>query len=651
MSYTALDRPEPRSPVERRNLTRDGEDRVSLATGTATAGFARSLNASRPNRLHQAVRFAFPQRHAIAIIIALTLTAAGLSAIEPLILKGIFDELTAGQHLRVLVLSILALAGFALLRELMEGIANWLTWRTRVGVQYALLEATIGKLHKMPLRMQRSEGIGAIMTRLDRSIQGFTGAVSLILFNVLPAVIFLVIALVIMIRLDWRLAMMVLVFAPMPALIALRAGPEQTRRERTLLDRWAGIYSRFNEVLSGIVVVRSFAMEDAEKARFLREVSTANEVVIRGVATDSGYGAASDLSIAVARLWTIGFGTYLVVQGEVTVGTVIAFLGYVGGLFGPVQGLSSVYSSIRKAAVSLDEIFGILNVQEHLGDSEHATDIVNVKGEVRFHDVHFRYEEDGRPLLNGIWLEAKPGQMVAIVGPSGSGKTTLMALLMRFYDPVSGRITIDGQDLRTIKQSSLRRKIGVVLQDPLLFNDTICANIAYGRPEASREEIEAAAKAAHADVFIDRMADGYDTFVGERGSLLSAGERQRITIARALLKNPPILILDEATSSLDAESEEAVQKAIETLLRGRTTFVIAHRLATVVNADVIVVLKEGYVIERGSHRQLMRAGGYYASLVRRQSQGLIDNDIQQAAQKDGSEYTDYSGRVPLDVSA
>jgi ATP-binding cassette subfamily B protein len=221
---------------------------------------------------------------------------------------------------------------------------------------------------------------------------------------------------------------------------------------------------------------------------------------------------------------------------------------------------------------------------------------------------------------------------VAIVGPSGSGKTTLMALLMRFYDPLEGWIEIDGRDLRGIKQSSLRRHIGVVLQDPLLFNDTIKANIAYGRPEASSEEIEAAAKAAYAHDFIQRLPEGYDTRVGERGSLLSVGERQRITIARALLKNPPILILDEATSALDAESEEAVQNAIDALMAGRTTFVIAHRLTTVVNADRIVVLKEGRIIESGRHTDLMRQNGYYASLVKRQHRGLIANDTDPSAQ-------------------
>lgn len=501
-------------------------------------------------RLHAAVRFALPQRHAVTIIIVLVLAVAGINAFEPLVLKWVFDQLTELQQAGPIVTGVLLLLGFAICRETMDGLANWLTWRTRIGLQYALLEATIGKLHRMPLRIQRSEGIGAIMTRLDRSIQGFISAVALILFSIMPSLIFLVLAIAIMLRLEWRLALLVLVFAPLPAVIAAFAGPEQMRRECTLLDRWAKIYSRFNEVLSGIIIVRSFAMEDAEKSRFLGDVAAANKVVIRGVAVDAGYASASNLVVALARLGGLALGAYFVVQGEITVGTVIAFLGYVGGLFGPVQGLSGVYSNLRKASVSLDEIFGILNIQEHLGDTSGAIHLAGIKGEVSFENVHFRYEQPQRPLLDGLTLHASPGETIAIVGPSGSGKTTLMALLMRFYDPLEGRISIDGQDLRGIKQSSLRRLIGVVLQDPLLFNDSVKANIAYGRPEATEAEIESAARAAHAHDFIMRLPDGYETRVGERGGLLSVGERQRITIARALLKNPPILILDEATSAL-----------------------------------------------------------------------------------------------------
>jgi len=593
----------------------------------ASAASRGSLALAGLRRLHDAVRFAFPQRNAVVFIVGLTLVVAGLNAVEPLILKFVFDELADMRRFNALLQGVALLALFAVIRELLDGTSNWLIWRTRIGLQYALLEAVVGKLHRMPLRMQRSEGVGAILTRLDRSIQSFVAAVAQILFSVLPTVFFLIIAIWIMVRLDWRLAAVVLFFAPLPALLAMRAAPEQTRREKILLDRWARIYSRFNEVLSGILIVRSFSMEDSEKRRFLGEIEQANQVVVRGVALDAGYSAASNLAVSLARLAAIGVGALLALHGGITVGTIVAFLGYVGGLFGPVQGLSGVYQSVRRASVSLDEIFRMLNFQEHLGDSPDASEVANVRGDVVFENVHFRYESAGHPLLNGIDLSVKQGEMIAIVGPSGSGKTTMMALLMRFYDPVQGRVLIDGRDLRTIKQSSLRRNIGVVLQDPLLFNDTIRANIAYGRPDASQADIEAAAMAANADRFIARLPDGYNTVVGERGSMLSLGERQRITIARALLKDPPILVLDEATSALDAESEDLVQGAVERLMHGRTTFVIAHRLSTVINADRIVVLKEGCIAESGSHVQLLQQGGYYTSLVKRQSLGLISNDV------------------------
>ncbi|HJS89278.1 MAG TPA: ABC transporter ATP-binding protein [Steroidobacteraceae bacterium] len=575
---------------------------------------------------YRAIRFALPERRAVVLIVALTLLIAAANSAEPLILKLIFDGLTLEPALGPLGRGLALLAALALAREAAQGVSDWLTWRTRIGLQYALLEATVGKLHNMPLRMQRSEGVGAIMTRLDRSIQGLIGAVTQILFGILPSVVFLAIAVAIMFRLDERLAGLVLVFAPMPALIAMRAAPEQVRRERSLLDRWAKIYSRFNEVLSGILIVRSFTMEEAEKKRFLRDVSEANTLVIRGVATDTGYGAASNFVVAVARLSTLAVGGYLAVTHAITVGTVIAFLGYVGALFGPVQGLSGIYQSLSKASVSLEEIIRILGIQEYLGDSADAVELTGVRGEVRFESVSFHYEQSGRPLLAGIDFATQPGETLAIVGPSGSGKTTLMALLMRFYDPLEGTIRLDGRDLRTLKQSSIRRNIGVVLQDPLLFNDSVRANIAYGRPDATLAEIETAARAAYAHEFVMRLPEGYDSLVGERGGLLSVGERQRLTIARALLKDPRILVLDEATSALDAESEEAVQSALETLMKGRTTFIIAHRLSTVVKADRILVLKEGRIIEMGPHAQLVRRGGYYASLVHRQHRGLIPEE-------------------------
>ena len=584
-----------------------------------------NLRSAPSGRLRRALEFAIPFRRAVLAILGFTLLAAALNAAEPLVLKLIFDGLAGVPGRRRLLHGIALLIGLTLLREAGSGVSNWLTWKTRLGIHFALLEQTVGKLHRMPLRMQRSEGVGAIMTRLDRGIQGFLNAITQLLFNAFPAIVYLAISLVIMLRLDWELALLVLVFVPLPAVMAAIASPEQIRREHRLLDQWAKIYSRFNEVLSGIVTVRSFAMEDMEKSRFLRDVEAANAVVVKGVRTDAGFGAAGNLAVALARVTVIFVGGLFVLRGQITVGTLVALLGYVGGLFGPVQGLTGIYQTVQRASTSLKDVFTILDVQEHLGDAPDARELGDVRGEVEFENVTFRYEQADRPLIDGLSLSVRAGETIAIVGPSGSGKTTLMAMLMRFYDPIAGAIRLDGHDLRTLKQRSLRRSIGVVLQDPLLFNDTIRANIAYGRPEATAAEVETAARAANAHAFISRMPEGYGTNVGERGNRLSVGERQRVTIARALIKDPRIIILDEATSALDAESEALVQDAIEQLMKGRTTFVIAHRLATVVNADRIVVLRDGRIAEIGPHAELMKRGGYYASLVKRQTRGLIEN--------------------------
>jgi ATP-binding cassette subfamily B protein len=424
-------------------------------------------------------------------------------------------------------------------------------------------------------------------------------------------------------QLDWRLTIAVIVFAPLPAVIGAKAAPEQTQRERRLVERWSSIYSRFNEVLTGIVTVKSFAMEEAEQRRFLAGVREGLDIVRNGVRIDNRNGAIRSLAGTLARLAAIGLGGWLVWRNEITLGTLVAFLGYIGGLFGPVQGLTNTYQTLRKATVALETIYGILDAEDAVADPPNAIEARPLRGEVRFEELTFAYRA-GTKVLEDVSLTIRPGETVALVGPSGSGKSTLVALLQRLYAPTSGRILVDGTDIRELAQRSLRKQLGVVLQDPHLFNDTVHANIAYGRPDATRSEVEAAAKAAHAHEFIESLPDGYDTVVKERGSRLSGGQRQRIAIARALLKDPPVLIFDEPTSALDTESETAIQDALRTLLKGRTSIIVAHRLSTVADADRIVVLRDGKIAEMGTHAELVTQSGHYARMVKQQAKGYLD---------------------------
>ncbi|MFO0752092.1 MAG: ABC transporter ATP-binding protein [Thermodesulfovibrionales bacterium] len=584
---------------------------------------AQRLKAGRnwSGQARKALVFIRPYRVPVAVVMGLTLAGAALEALEPLVMKYFFDKLGSGVE-RALLTGVGSLLFIGIVREGLNGVSNWMAWKVRTGVNYALLEATVSRLHSLPLAYHRKESVGGIMTKMDRGINGLVGALAELAFNVLPGVVYLVLSLAVMFRLDWRLSLVVLFFAPLPALIGMRASAEQTQRERTLMNRWSRIFSRLNEVLSGIVTVKCFVMEDSEEKRFLKDVRGANDVVLRGVGTDTKVGAAKNLVTMLARIIAIALGGYLVFRGEITVGTVVAFLGYVGGLFGPVQGLTGIYQTLRKATVALDTVFSILDAHDPMSDAPDARAIAAVRGEVFFDAVSFGYQ-GGKSILQDICIQVKPGETVALVGPSGAGKTTLMSLLQRLYEPSSGSIRVDGVDISRLKQRSLRRQIGVVSQDAVLFNDTVLNNIAYGSPWASYKEIEEAARMANAHDFVLRLPEGYGTVVGERGGCLSSGERQRITIARALLKNPPLLILDEATSALDAESEALVQEALARLVRGRTTFVIAHRLSTVVGADRILVLKDGRIIENGTHHKLMNMGGYYASLVQRQTCGLL----------------------------
>jgi ATP-binding cassette, subfamily B, bacterial len=562
----------------------------------------------------------------VAFVLFLALVLATATAGAPLAVMRLVDTLghiASGAAAKAgtvppgaggAVLTALCLVALAeLLQVWLSKMLEAHSWRVRLALDFSLRHRVTARLHQLPLAYHQRHTVGGTINRINTSINGFVTAIGELAFKVLPAVAYLGLALAALVELDWRLAVAVCAFAPLPALIGMRAAPEQTRRDRQLLAHWTATFGRWTEVLAGLRTVKGFAMERAEEKRFLDAVAEGNARVTRGARRDARTIAWQGLSAAAARLCVAALGAWLVLRGEGTVGTLVAALQYVGGLFGPIQGLTNVYATVRRAGVSMEAVCEILDAPDPLADPPDARDLMVTRGAVSFEHVSFSYDP-GRPVLRDITLQIEPGETVALVGPSGCGKTTLVSLLERLNAPDAGRVLIDGVDVRACTQQSLRRQIGTVMQDVHLFNDTILANITYGTPGATREQAEAAARAANAHEFIGKLSHGYDTVVGERGAGLSGGQKQRLAIARALLKNPPILVLDEATSALDNESEALVQSALQRLTRGRTTLVIAHRLSTVVDADRIVVLRGGYVDAVGTHDELLAQGGYYAQL-------------------------------------
>jgi ATP-binding cassette subfamily B protein len=569
----------------------------------------------------RSLEFLSPFKLAVAGIVALALVLAVLGAADPMVMKALVDALSRGDRITLLG-AIGALAAIEVGRAALGALSSSLTWRVRVKVDYALRERILAKLTTASVDYHQAEGVGGITQKVNQSIAAFVAAFVDVAFSVLPAIVYLAISMVAMWRMDWRLALVVIAFTPLPAVIGARAARAQTQRERRLLERWTKLYSRLNEVLAGIRTVKLFAMEDAERRQFLEGQRAGNAIVLDGVRADSRNGALRGLAASLARLTAIGLGGWFVLRGEITIGALVAFLGYVSGLFGPVQGLTTTYQTLRKATVALEAIFGILDAEQEVEDLPGAEPARELQGDIRFRDVTFAYA-GAPPLVTNFNLHARSGETVALVGPSGSGKTTLTSLLLRLHGLQSGHILVDGRDIRSFSAQSLRRQIALVSQDIHLFNDTVRANIAYARPDASEQEVMRAAKSADAHDFIMSLPDGYETVIGDRGGRLSGGQRQRIAIARALLKDAPVLVLDEATSALDAVSESVVQGALERLREGRTTLVIAHRLSTVVDADRIVVLKDGRVLAEGRHEELLHSCAYYASLVGASTDGLL----------------------------
>jgi ATP-binding cassette subfamily B protein len=411
-----------------------------------------------------------------------------------------------------------------------------------------------------------------------------------------------------------------LVFLSIPPMVVAvrRFARPMEQRSYEQYQREGELYNVLERDLSGIAVIKAFGAEERSVRRFRDGAARVIEAALAAVRLQLAYKACIEVGSAVATAAVVWFGANLVADGRMTFGSLLVYISYLAMLYGPVQTIMYSATSLNAAAASGRRVLVVLDAVPEVVDRPGAGVLGPVRGSVVLEGVTFGYRP-GEPVLRDVSLAAEPGETVALVGSSGAGKTTLVSLLIRFFDPWSGRVLVDGVDLRDVRLASLREQVAIVLQEPFLFPMSVAENIAYGRPDASREEVVAAARAANAHGFIEALPDGYDSVVGERGATLSGGERQRLAVARALLKDAPILILDEPTSSLDSDSEALLLEALERLMAGRTTFIIAHRLSTVRNADRVVVLEEGRVVESGRHRQLLARKGRYAHLHRLQT--------------------------------
>ena len=553
----------------------------------------------------------------------LSLAVTTAAASEPLLLKQVVDRLAGAgpvpgeAALRSIVAAVALFAAVLAARILGAAWVTTSVWAIRLNLEYQLRSRVAAKMSVLSTRTHAEIGTGGLRYAIDASSPQTASAFADIAFKLLPTLVYVSLAAWGMAHLDGAITAAVLCLVPIPAIVAAVASRAQRRREQTHHAFWTRLWSSYTEVLHGMGTVRAFARERHEERRLLRRIRWAFASIRRGVHVDARVTVAAGIAELTARVVVLVLGGVLVVRQELTVGSLLAFLGYVGGVFAPVQQIVDLHPTLRRAGVALEAVFKVLDAEDESPDLPEAEDCPAIGGRVCFERVGFEYRA-GRRALDGLDFVVEAGQTVALVGPSGSGKSTVLRLLQRIHHPTDGRVLIDGRDLRGMRIASVRRQLGVVPQDVVLFNDSVAANISYGRPSATRAEVIAAARAANAHEFITQLAQGYDTKVGEGGRSLSGGQRQRIAIARAFLVDPAVLLLDEATAALDTESEMAIQTALRALRRGRTTFIVAHRLNTVRDADRILVLAEGRIVGDGTHAQLLGGCPAYARVVRHQ---------------------------------
>ena len=554
-----------------------------------------------------------------AALLCIVLAAGGNLAV-PWIIKDVIDEVLTNKDMVMLNIIAVGILIIFFLRGIFFFGQTYLMSYVGQRVIIDIREAVYRHLQRLSLSYFDKRQTGEIMSTVTNDVSALQAALVESVVEMVTETIILIGSLLSMFFLHWKLSLLTLFTMPLILQAINTFGRKLRKAGRVLQERTADITAVLQETIAGIRVIKSFAREEHEISRFTQE----NFYNFRAQMKTSQLMAALtpiiEFFAAIGVVVIIWYGGMEVIEGTITSGALIAFLIYVVNLANPVKRISRVYGNIQRALAAAERVFEVLDTKSDIQEQPDAIVLPTVQGHVAMNNVTFSYTP-GHNALDNVSLEVNPGQMIAIVGPSGAGKTTIANLLPRFYDPQAGSILVDGHDIRTITLQSLREQIGIVPQETILFNGTVYDNILYGRLDASEAEVIAAAQAANAHEFIEKLPDRYNTSIGERGATLSGGQRQRIAIARAILKNPRILILDEATSALDTESEKLVQQALDKLMVGRTSFVIAHRLSTVQRADLIVVLAKGAIVEQGTHSELLAKGGLYRKLHQVQFRG------------------------------
>ena len=569
------------------------------------------------NNYKRLLLYAKPYSGRLMLAFLFTSVAAAGNLFVPWILKDVIDKVLMNKDIFLLNTIAVTIVIVFFIRGICFYAQTYLMSYVGQKVIIDIREAVYRKLQFLSLGYFEKRQTGTIMSYVTNDVGALQGSIIESATDFVTEMSILIGSLALMFNLHWKLSLLTLITMPLVAKAMDLFGKKLKRTSGIMQERAADITAVLQETISSVRVIKSFVREEYEIARFVKENYANFRAQMKNAQVMATLTPVIELIAAIGVTFLIWYGGFEVINGNLTAGALIAFLVYATNLANPIKRLSRIYGNVQKAMAAAERVFSVLDEKTDIVEKENATELKAVIGKVDFKAVTFKYN-DNEVILKDINLAVKAGQMVAIVGPSGAGKTTIVNLLPRFYDPVAGNIYIDDVNIADVTLASLREKIGIVPQETVLFNGSIYDNILYGDLTATTEEVMAAAKAANAHDFIMQMTDQYQTQIGERGSKLSGGQRQRIAIARAILKNPRILILDEATSALDTESEKLVQDALDKLMVGRTSFVIAHRLSTILQADMIIVMEKGQIVEQGSHEELLKLDGLYSGLYKLQ---------------------------------